>query len=1211
MKKFRVFFTLMLSIILLFSNSFTYAISNEDKKEIISKEASYLVGFKDNTDPEDFINKHFKNKKNKKIKKFKKRNTIITDLSQEDIDSIKNENEISFIEINANVFVEDTEKKPEIKHKEKDVKTDIVPWGITSIGGEIAQQNKYTGKSIKIAVLDTGVSEHADLKIKNGTSFVEGTVSYSDDNGHGTHVAGIIGADDNKSGIVGMAPDSEIYSVKVLDKNGEGTYSQVIEGIEWSIENDMDIISMSFGGNIYSRALQEAIQLATDNGILVIAAAGNNGNGLETELYPARYPEVISVGAITKYFTRAEFSSTGPSLDLVAPGTDIYSLNNDGEYITKSGTSMAVPHVTGAAALLMSSNKNLTREDVINSLYSTATPLGDKNDYGNGVVNIAKALGIINEAIPNPYEKNPYDYSLFDIKSIDSELMALNEKLTSLQKQALETGDIELAKDIENKDNELLIKSNKLHLLPTEFVTKNKDDILISSSIKAFYQEKSSEFLTLINEYKQVIEKFNNSKPMELASFENGIAGDYNFSTYPGNSHYQYMNPGDNDYYNFTAGTSGNITVSLSVPSDADYDLQALTPSGVVLASSTAGTGQSESLSFNVTAGSSYKIRVYYFSGNSGNYHLILSNITSPSPSIQPLYLNGPVDVSLGSGEYRVYSFTPSSSGNYKIFTGPYGGFGGANDTYLELYSNSNLTSEITRDDDSNGNSFSIIKTYLNAGTTYYIKLRHYSSTGSLYTRLEVQVDLPPAQPIYEDLPVDTFVNANEYKSFSFTPSESGKYRFFTMPYGGGETTTDTYLHLYSDSNLMNQLAADDDSNGQAQSEIIYELSAGTTYYIKFRGYNNNSANARLEVSRFFDWTSADYIDDNYLLSEYYIKENTYLTSNPQEAFVVENSQQSSYTLQEGDWRYIGVYPVSFLQEYDRDNGTELSAQSISLRNLKKYNLKQLGDSLFSKFMNYLNLPRSFNDPIEEEYFRQGAIVSVDDNIFFGLINKIKGLSKYEGDFYYLSGYQITSEAILAFYIQTSYSSAVQAKKTFLAASTLATSGALMAATGVGAIGGGIAETGALAAVARGSIASGISFVTGNLATRTTNFITSTGSKLTTVKKPTYNASNYANKFKQEIKPYPTDGKTYDIHHIFPQKASLKERFDEILTSFDGTIHNPNLLTYWEMSPHRSAAKAYNKRWEDFFAEVSSPTEAQVLQFGRQLCKEYGLEIHF
>jgi subtilisin family serine protease len=188
----------------------------------------------------------------------------------------------------------------------------------------------------------------------------------------------------------------------------------------------MDIVSMSFGGKLESEILHNVIKKAEDKGIILIAAAGNDGSVENKLLYPAQYPEVISVGAIGMDLKRASFSNVGSELDLVAPGIDILRTTNDDEYGTMSGTSMAVPHVTGATALLMSKNKKYTSKDVMNKLYSTATVIGEQKEYGHGVINLSKALGLSDREIVAPHvdpvvlTKEPIDsYINFEVKEYD------------------------------------------------------------------------------------------------------------------------------------------------------------------------------------------------------------------------------------------------------------------------------------------------------------------------------------------------------------------------------------------------------------------------------------------------------------------------------------------------------------------------------------------------------------------------------------------------------------------------------------------------------------------------------------------------------------------------------------------------------------------------------------------------------------------------
>jgi len=289
---------------------------------------------------------------------------------------------------------------PNVEYIEEDVEVELAgledaqetSWGMVDIGANESLAKNYVGDDIKVAILDTGIANHPDLEISGGVSYIADEENYEDYHGHGTAIAGIIAGQNNDFGIVGVAPKAKIYAVKVLDKKGHGSYSGIIQGIEWAIQHDMNIISISAGGYLDSQALHDQIKRANDQGILVIAAAGNRGMGEETELYPARYPEAISVGAVDEEHQRADFSSVGSGLDLVAPGVDIVSTSLDDGYEKRSGTSIAVPHIAGAAAVIWSKNKNLKNEEVREILQDTATSLGEERYYGEGLVNLVKAL---------------------------------------------------------------------------------------------------------------------------------------------------------------------------------------------------------------------------------------------------------------------------------------------------------------------------------------------------------------------------------------------------------------------------------------------------------------------------------------------------------------------------------------------------------------------------------------------------------------------------------------------------------------------------------------------------------------------------------------------------------------------------------------------------------------------------------------------------
>ncbi|RBW67603.1 S8 family peptidase [Bacillus taeanensis] len=294
-------------------------------------------------------------------------------------------------------------KLPEIKAIEKDDKVSIsaqkVDWGIPKIEASRAWKDAYKGKGIKIAVLDTGISRsHSDLTAAGGVSFVSYTNDYNDDHGHGSHVAGIIGAKDNEIGTVGVAPEASLYGVKVLNSSGSGNESAIIKGIEWAIEKKMDIINLSLATPNSSTAVKLVIDKAYAQGIFIVAAAGNDltddGQPLPVQ-YPAKYPSVIAVGAINEQNKRASFSAIGPELSFAAPGEFIYSTGIGNSYFTQSGTSMAAPFAAGVLALYKQANPELGTSQLRALLQKNAVDLGaagrDK-EFGFGLIHVAETI---------------------------------------------------------------------------------------------------------------------------------------------------------------------------------------------------------------------------------------------------------------------------------------------------------------------------------------------------------------------------------------------------------------------------------------------------------------------------------------------------------------------------------------------------------------------------------------------------------------------------------------------------------------------------------------------------------------------------------------------------------------------------------------------------------------------------------------------------
>ena len=242
-----------------------------------------------------------------------------------------------------------------------------IPWNIKMVKAHRAWARGYDGYRVKVAVLDTGIDyDHKDLCVYGGVDF-SGSESYMDYNGHGTHCAGIIAAREHRKRIVGVAPRAKLYAVKVLDDKGYGNTSDIIAGMEWCVNNGIQVACMSLGGaHAPSVAYRNAIYRCQLNGVLVVAAAGNSANSdFSWVCAPANSAQAttwstspIAVGAVDRRKQIAYFSSGGQKclpwnpVGCVAPGVNVKSTYLDNENVEMSGTSMACSHVAGLAALL-------------------------------------------------------------------------------------------------------------------------------------------------------------------------------------------------------------------------------------------------------------------------------------------------------------------------------------------------------------------------------------------------------------------------------------------------------------------------------------------------------------------------------------------------------------------------------------------------------------------------------------------------------------------------------------------------------------------------------------------------------------------------------------------------------------------------------------------------------------------------------------------
>lgn len=266
-----------------------------------------------------------------------------------------------------------------------------------------------TGSSgIVIAFLDTGVDRtHPEFagRLLTGFDFVNNDTDPTDDNGHGTHVAGIAAAaGNNETGVAGVAWGIKILPVKVLDSQGGGSTSDVIRGIDYAIEQKVRILNLSLGSPFPSANLQAAVNRALDAGILIVAAAGNCGAGgdgcpsVNSALYPAAFPGVIAVGATTQGDLKASFSTAASYVWVTAPGSSILSTYKDGGYRSISGTSMASPFVAGEAALMLSINPSMTVSELQTAIASSVVDLGASgrdDQFGYGRIDLRKAVDFV------------------------------------------------------------------------------------------------------------------------------------------------------------------------------------------------------------------------------------------------------------------------------------------------------------------------------------------------------------------------------------------------------------------------------------------------------------------------------------------------------------------------------------------------------------------------------------------------------------------------------------------------------------------------------------------------------------------------------------------------------------------------------------------------------------------------------------------------
>ncbi len=326
-------------------------------------------------------------------------------------------------------------------------------WGLVRIGCGPVLAGTYSGAvgpvlgtGVRVAVVDTGIDYlHPDLmgNYAGGYDFVNNDTDPMDDHGHGTHVSGTIAAVRNGVGVLGAAPETDLYALKALGAGGGGSWSAILSALDWCATNGISVANFSLGSSSYPGTTVEiGFDNASKAGVLLVAAAGNSGPGADTVTFPGKFVSVIAVGSTDSSDQASFFSSTGPDVELSAPGSLIYSTTLGGGYGTLSGTSMATPHVSGVAALVVSAGigdgngDGLINDDVRRVLQSTAKDLGIAGRdpvFGFGLVQAEAAVAAVpSTPTPAPVFNPPTD--------LQASLVNRTVSLTWVDNSNVETG---------------------------------------------------------------------------------------------------------------------------------------------------------------------------------------------------------------------------------------------------------------------------------------------------------------------------------------------------------------------------------------------------------------------------------------------------------------------------------------------------------------------------------------------------------------------------------------------------------------------------------------------------------------------------------------------------------------------------------------------------------------------------------------------------
>lgn len=355
-------------------------------------------------------------------------NIMVAELTREEVKTL----EKSGVTVERDVYVTGSGEKLVSKTYESKKNEKEYTWNIEAVGAEaVIDTASEKSENVKIAILDSGIDYSESINVVKRKNFMEDEISplYEDNTGHGTAIAGIIASSGENGTVKGINPCVDIYSARVLDADNKAPISRVVEAIYWAIEENVDIISISFGTTQYSKILHNAIIKAAANGILIFAASGNQGENVKSNVeYPAAFNEVVAVGAADPAGKMADITSRGDKLDILAPGINIHSVGWMDTEVVCSGTSMAVPHVVGAASLLWQRDKSKS-PDFIRRLIETSSKTVENDGVKYCYIDIKYADMIYDEFVKK-YETDISDRCGTDIQKNEEEVKAYDETVT-------------------------------------------------------------------------------------------------------------------------------------------------------------------------------------------------------------------------------------------------------------------------------------------------------------------------------------------------------------------------------------------------------------------------------------------------------------------------------------------------------------------------------------------------------------------------------------------------------------------------------------------------------------------------------------------------------------------------------------------------------------------------------------------------------------